>query len=251
MPVDDDAWALLLEGHHGKVYLIANNPLITASDIRRLQIGPDDMIVQFNKTIHAERLASVAARKVFVYREKADTGIFFGFPPAGDVARDRGGGATIILAFNDAVASGRLSTEVLEALAGGGEAVAVAAVPWLESEWLDPSPFPDRPVTPTTGLLTLKGMQDFAARAGLSTTFVAVGFSGSHRPFWREHHIAHERAWLKRCGAVRINHSPWVAAVDRLRRASKSVRRVIRRPIRRLRRAASRGSAPNRPSQRP
>lgn len=179
-----------------RVLLVANNPAITRDDFQALDIGPDDVVVSFNKCVLAP-LLDPRSVNLFVHGFNAPDAYFFGLPCGPDVQR----------IFNDADA--RCFT-LLVGCTGAMCPMPQVALFWeripLPALWNYPVDRPGgkRYVGPTTGFNALVLFDWLRSQADYSYQLMTLGFSNEAGKRWGGHAWDYERDWLQRSNVVAI-----------------------------------------------
>jgi hypothetical protein len=183
-----------------RVVLIANNPAITAADFAALNIGADDVVVNFNHCIKATLLNEQSVN-VFVHGYNAPDAYFFGLPCNKDVQRlfDRAGERCFTMLV--------------------GCAAPMCPLPRVAMYW-DRIPLPplwnypvDRPggkryVGPSTGFNTLVLFDWLREHVGYSYQLMTLGFSNEAGKLWGGHAWDYERDWLQKSAVIVVPLQP-------------------------------------------
>ncbi len=204
--------AMLLAGSPTHVVLLANNPRIAPAALDRLPLGPDCLLVQFNRPRFDGALRGRPCRRAYVFTNHQDR--FFGFDAAGR-AEDP------LLASSDPppvlVFCGRTLAHVGGFIAALPPAVGVLQVP--EKRWLLPD-YP-RGRGPSTGFVALRLLQALnqqrRAAGQVAVPLELVGFTGFRRGAVALHDWWYEQRWLRRQPDLRLNSAGALEGGWRLR----------------------------------
>lgn len=174
-------------GPFRRYVLIANNPAIGRRTIDRLGLGPDDLVLQFSRSIHFEKLRDVVCTHAFLFIE-AD-GSYHGFDASGKPDRpyDAVAGGPPILAFK------RLSPDgALPRVRAALDALSATIVEFPANAFTYGYDYPEGQ-KPSTGLQAIRFLARLNQARGRRTPIHLVGFTSRGR---RLHAWDWERRWI-------------------------------------------------------
>ena len=190
----------LIERQKGTVFLIANNPLIDLSLVRKLEISENDILVQFNRAPLFDLFSHTLCHKVHVFNAGNGPSGYWGFDHNGMPERDyyKQDAVSISMYF-----TGWLSEVAKEILSNLPEKTYGALIypVWQPAHFKYPeSLFPSVGFQATVHFRVINSLRIWLDRPPLKLTL--IGFSGVYPPgtAWPKHDFAFEQAcyatWL-------------------------------------------------------